>query len=144
MTSPSATTPGSRASSRTSSGRRLAFGVSMSGEVAGMQLDTADNTRSGRPWLARTIQRMPGAPSTLATSCGSCSTVVVPHGSAASAKRRGVTRLLSMCMWASISPGSTTAPPASTRSRAGSASGAGASPASTSTKRPSRTANQPR
>lgn len=41
MTSPSAITAGSRASSATSDGAMAALGVSMSAEVAGTQLDTA-------------------------------------------------------------------------------------------------------
>src|SRR5690606_36853803 len=89
MTSPRASTSGPFASSVTSAGVMEAFGGSMSGDVAGTQLKTAENTRRGRPREASTIHLMPGAPSTLATSCESCSTAVVPRTSAASAKRPG-------------------------------------------------------
>ena len=52
------------------------------------------------------MYRMPSSPWTLAISCGSATTLVVPCGSTSPAKRAGLTMLDSIWMWASMRPGS--------------------------------------
>ncbi len=63
------------------------------------------NTSNGNPVLASINNSMPATPATLAISCGSATTVVVPCGTITLASSPGSRSVLSRCMWASISPG---------------------------------------
>src|SRR5919197_285920 len=71
---------------------------------AGTQLDIITNTSSGTASALRSIARTPSTPNTLAISCGSRTTVVVPHGIAARANWSIVSLVDSRCMWPSTNP----------------------------------------
>ena len=100
MTSPSAMIPGQSSISPTSVGLSAAPAVSKPGS-AGTQDGTPYRIVCGVPRPASIIQRKPGLPTTLTISCGSANTVVVPRGRVSQAKAAGVTKVLSMCIWAS-------------------------------------------
>ena len=87
-----------------------------SSALAGTQDGAITYTRSGRPLDASSIQCAPSAPSTLASSCGSHTTVVVPRGTTTRANSAGSSLDDSTCTCASISPGTTGRPAASIRS----------------------------
>ena len=84
--------------------------------LAGTHDGAITNTSSGSPSEASSIHSTPSRPSTLATSCGSVTTAVVPCGTTARANSAGVSLEDSMCTWASMKPGTSHRPPASTRS----------------------------
>ena len=64
--------------------------------VAGTQEEAITNIASGEPFAQSSMKRIPSRPRTLAISCGSVTTVVVPRGTTARANSRGVTIALSM------------------------------------------------
>ncbi len=57
--------------------------------VAGTQEGAITNIESGEPLALSSMKRMPSRPSTLAISCGSVTTVVVPRGTTARANSDG-------------------------------------------------------
>ena len=63
------------------------------------------NTWRGMLAEASAMARTPAAPQTFAISWGSAATVVVPQARTSSANRAGAIILLSMCIWASMKPG---------------------------------------
>ena len=65
--------------------------------------------------LAAISMSIRGRPRTLPISCESEMTAVVPIGTTSRASSAGVRRVLSRCMWLSISPGKTTWPAAADR-----------------------------
>ena len=65
------------------------------------------NTSSGRSPQTSSSQCTPSVPSTLAISCGSATTVVVPSGSTSRANSSTSSFVDSRCMWASTKPGTT-------------------------------------
>ena len=84
--------------------------------LAGTHEGAITNTSSGRPSDASSIHSTPSRPSTLATSCGSVTTAVVPCGTTQRANSAGVSLDDSMCTCASMNPGTRYWPRASTRS----------------------------
>ena len=84
--------------------------------LAGTHEGAITNTSSGRPSDASSIHSTPSRPSTLATSCGSVTTAVVPCGTTARANSVGVSFDDSMCTCASMNPGTMYWPRASMRS----------------------------
>ena len=70
-------------------------------------------TSSCSPADASISQCTPSTPSTLAISCGSATTAVVPNGSTSRASSSTSSFTDSMCMCASMNPGTTKRPPAS-------------------------------
>src|SRR5229473_7656914 len=84
---------------------------------AGTQEDAMTYTSRGRSVQQSRSQWMPSVPSTLAISCGSATTAVVPCASTARANSSTISLEDSMCMWASIKPGTRKAPETSRRSR---------------------------
>ena len=74
--------------------------------VAGTQEGAVRKMRNGTFLASSSMYSMPFIPMTLAISCGSDTTAVVPWGTVASAKREGQSWEDSMWMWASTSPGS--------------------------------------
>ena len=84
--------------------------------LAGTHDGAITKTASGSPSLASSIQCTPSEPSTLAISCGSQTTAVVPCGSTARANSAGVSLDDSMCMCASMNPGTRWRPRPSMRS----------------------------
>ncbi len=87
--------------------------------VAGTQDEAITYMLSGPNFALSNMKRMPSRPSTLAISCGSVMTVVVPRGTTARANSAGGTSELSMWTWASMKPGATNEPARSTSARAG-------------------------
>ena len=73
--------------------------------LAGTHDGAITYTVSGSPSVASSSQWTPSEPSTFATSCGSQTTAVVPCGSTARANSAGVSFEDSMCMCASMKPG---------------------------------------
>jgi hypothetical protein len=73
--------------------------------VAGTQEGRANRQSMGWPSADRSMYSMPAAPSTLAISWGSATTVVVPQGATARANSLMQAMELSMCTWASMNPG---------------------------------------
>ena len=71
--------------------------------------------RAAGPRTPRASTRRPSGPSTLATSCGSVTTAVVPCGTTARANSAGMSLEDSMCTCASMNPGTRYWPLASTR-----------------------------
>ena len=110
-------TPSARGCSRIS---RISSGPSdPSGDSkcdAGTHEDAITNTSSGSPSVARRYQRIPSTPATLASSCGSLTTAVVPRGTTARANCAGVSLADSRCTWASMNPGTSHFPRPSIRS----------------------------
>ena len=72
---------------------------------AGTHDGAITNTSSGSPSVASSSQRTPSTPATLAISCGSQTTAVVPRGTTARANCAGVSLADSRCTWASMKPG---------------------------------------
>ena len=89
--------PSQPSASRMSSGVMTAPASSKPGR-AGTHDGTASSTLSASALPSSSIQRMPSRPRTLAISWLSMSTVVVPCGRTASAKRPTVTIADSTCM----------------------------------------------
>ena len=87
-----------------------------SSALAGTHEEAIAYTRSGSPALASSSQCAPSTPSTLASSCGSHTTAVVPRATTTRANSAGSSIEDSMCTWASMKPGTTKPPEASTRS----------------------------
>ena len=112
--SPRPPTPSHSSASRMSPGVIVAPASSKPGS-AGTQDGTASSTLSWSLLPSSSIQRIPSSPRTLAISWLSMSTVVVPCGRTASAKRATVTIADSTCMCVSMSPGTRKAPSASSR-----------------------------
>ena len=72
---------------------------------AGTQDEAMTKTSSGRSVQQSSSQWMPSVPSTLAISWGSATTAVVPCASTARANSSTISFDDSMCMWASMKPG---------------------------------------
>ena len=85
---------------------------------AGTQLDAHTPNVNGRRVAASASAATPGTPNTLATSCGSAATAVVPWGRTARTNSSIQSLVDSRCMWLSTKPGVSAAPPTSTTSRA--------------------------
>ena len=83
---------------------------------AGTHDDAITNTSSGSPSVASRYQRIPSSPATLASSCGSLTTAVVPRGTTARANWAGVSLADSRCTCASMNPGTRNRPRPSMRS----------------------------
>ncbi len=75
--------------------------------VAGTHDEAMTYIDSGPRLADSNMKRMPSRPSTLAISCGSVTTVVVPSGTTARANSDGGTSADSTWTWASIRPGAT-------------------------------------
>lgn len=88
----------------------------LSAGEAGTQDGIIILTSSGVPAASAIMKSTPSMPHTLAISCGSATTVVVPQGTTASAKREGISWLLSIWTCASMKPGSAKSPPQSSPS----------------------------
>ena len=85
---------------------------------AGTQLDAYTANVSGSGRAASIRARIPGTPRTLASSCGSAATAVVPAGSTVDTNSSIHSLVDSRCMWASTKPGVSAAPSTSIVSRA--------------------------
>src|SRR4029453_10039876 len=72
----------------------------------------------GKSDAASTSAATPGMPKTLASSCGSAATAVVPHGSTLRTNSSTHSFVDSRCMWESMNAGVSAAPPTSTTSTA--------------------------
>ena len=96
ITSASPRTLGCLSNARTSSGSIAPPAVSSPRADGTLEL-TKNSTFSRIFSEAAKNARIPAAPNTLAISCGSSSTVVVPNGNTASAKCAGVIIVLSIC-----------------------------------------------
>ena len=105
---------GWRRISRISSGPSGPRGDSKSD--AGTHDGAITKTSSGSPSVAASSQSTPSTPATLAISCGSQTTAVVPRGTTARANSPGVSLADSRCTWASMNPGTRYFPRPSIRS----------------------------
>ena len=85
---------------------------------AGTQLDAYTANVNGSGAAASISARMPGIPSTLAISCGSAATAVVPAGSTVATNSSIHSLVDSRCMCASTKPGVSAAPSTSMTSTA--------------------------
>ncbi len=85
---------------------------------AGTQLDAYTAKVNGSGAAASISARMPGTPSTLASSWGSAATAVVPAGSTVETNSSIHSLVDSRCMWASTKPGVSAAPSTSMTSLA--------------------------
>ena len=74
---------------------------------AGTQDEAVKKTSSGSSSQTSTSQWTPSVPSTLAISCGSATTAVVPSGKTRRANSEGSSLVVSRCMCASMNPGTT-------------------------------------
>ena len=72
---------------------------------AGTHDGAITNTSSGSPSVALRSQSTPSTPATLAISCGSQTTAVVPRGTTARANSVGTSFADSRCTCASMNPG---------------------------------------
>ncbi len=109
MTSATPMAPCSSSSSRTSAACELARRGSRTARP-GTQLEAQMPNVNGRPAAAWASAATPRTPNTLAISCGSAATAVVPSGSTARTNSSTQSLVDSRCMWASMKPGVSAAP----------------------------------
>ncbi len=98
----------------------MSSGVSVAPEdsngEAGTHEETITYASSGTSSASCKSARIPSIPNTFAISCGSRTTVVVPHGSAARANSSSRSFVVSRCMCPSMNPGNRISPDTSIRS----------------------------
>ena len=116
MTSPMPIALNSEIRCRISAGENAAPGLSKL--EAGTQLEAASPKVNGIFSAASATAPTPSSPATLAISCGSHATAVVPHGKAPRTNSSTHNLVDSRCMWASTNPATNAAPPTSTVSLA--------------------------
>ena len=97
---------------RMSAGEKAAPGLSKL--EAGTQLEAAKPKVKGIFSAAPATAATPSSPATLAISCGSQATAVVPQGRAPFTNSSTHNLVDSRCMWASMNPETKAAPPTST------------------------------
>ena len=117
ITSPRQMTCSMCMSASTSSLSIAAPAVSSASFVEGTEEGMAIRTSTGPSCALCISARIPSTPKTFAISCGSAISVVTPQRTAAFINVRGAHIVLSMCIWQSISPGTTYCPPRSTERR---------------------------